>query len=270
MLREVQNGLKESFGRLKVENGLNTIQAKLSEFINKNYYLNNKEASFIHRDMTMKMIEINKMIQRLLSVLSDYKNWETNQKQQSNSKRKLKPMVAAEYDQENIRNSVSQGKLNRKLFHDKPGEKLQTRREAEDLDEELKAAKEFQERVGVIASNSEVILLRGDALVDEYRKIDENIEKLVRYLVHRGGSNGMVGKYKQYLHASRQLEMRHILEGVKRKELVLRNKTVDQLKESILNLKQEVNSLKEATKDRRDRFNEMLRQDKISVEATTR
>ena len=64
----VKQPVKEVSGVKKVEKGLNSIHMKLMEFINKSYVLTNNEARMIHRDLTMKFIEINRLLDAVITM----------------------------------------------------------------------------------------------------------------------------------------------------------------------------------------------------------
>ena len=292
-----QSTLKEMFGQEKIERSLNGIHIKLMEFINKNYVIRNKEAQMIHRDLMMKMIDLNKMVENLCNIVGEYKK--QDQISAKVTKGNLKPLIqvdrrsTTDHSPHEQTSASPKTKISNKtqIFHEKegpkPSRKLFTKstdkrnaREYElvnlldnqaDYETEENQLEHFTENITVLASNCNMVTKRAEDLYLEYKKIDININQVIRYLsssLKRDQLDSSKGIQK-YIHLLRDSECSKIKEMVvqlKNEDIEAKVAVKKLLKYSILGLKTKVNDIKDLTRDRRDELTKMILKDRINVD----
>ncbi len=276
--------LKDSFGREKLERGLTTIHMKLMEYINKSYSLKTRESQMIHKDLTMKMIDLNRMVEALCDRLNDYKQTDPRNR---TTKPQLKPLVAASKRQDRSRDGARAESYHRaadqqnaqvvkRLFtkstdHKNNRDTGPQTGPAVDPDASTSnkenESQHFLEAVKVLTSNSDVITKRGQDLVSEYRKIDENISQLIRYLSSKKKVPlGKVARYRSLLVDSEYENLKTQIKQIHAQDIEVRVSVRNLLKSAASHLKASVNQIKNKTKDRRDHLASLVLKDQIEVE----
>ena len=123
------------------------------------------------------------------------------------------------------------------------------------------------EAIRVLTSNSDVITKRGQDLVAEYRKIDENISQLIRYLSSKKKVPlGKLAKYRALLVDSELESLKAQIKQIHAEDTEVRVSVRNLLKSSSSHLKAQVNHIKNRTKDRRDHLASLVLKDQIEVE----
>lgn len=279
------SNLKDSFGRERLERGLTSIHMKLMEYINKNYSLKTKEAQLIHKDLAMKMIDVNRMIEALCNRLNEYKKTDL---QARSAKAQLKPLVSGGKKQEKSRDAGRAESYQRTSAQQesKVAKRLFTKSTDHKIDRDLRShskvsiegdpasatlkenqSENFVETIKVLTSNSDVITKRGHDLVSEYRKIDDNITQLVRYLSSKKKPQlGKLAKYRNLLVDSELEALKTQIKQIHAEDIEVRVSVKNLLKSSASHLKAKVNQIKNKTKDRRDQLASLVQKDQIEVE----
>lgn len=264
----------------QIEKGLATVQVKLMELINRNYGLRTKDGIAVHRDMTMRMIEINKLIERLLDGLrSSISRSVSRDHQFTTPTKRLVPMVSRESDnlQFTYSRDISAPKLAQRRHDSKlarsincqndkisTSPKSKTSRSPLPKDPELDV-ENFATSVSVVTENMNIAVKRGKALVTEYKKIDDNLYKLIKFF-HGRQNKGLIDRYASALESSVHIELANKTLSIRNLEKKCKQEVIKSLKDTYEALRSEVNSIKNTTKHRRNMLTDMVQQDKLSVE----
>lgn len=256
------------------------MQVKLMELINRNYGLRTKDGIAVHRDMTMRMIEINKLIERLLDGLRCSTSRSVSRDHQfATPTKRLVPMVSREtdnlqftYSRDTSAPKLSQRRhesrlsktINRQTEKSSTSPKAKTNRSPMAKDPELDV-ENFASSVSVMTENMNIAVKRGKALVTEYKKIDDNLYKLIKFL-HGRQNKSLIDRYASALESSRHVELANKTLSIRNLEKKCKEEVIKSLKHTYEALRSEVNSIKNTTKFRRDMLTDMVQRDKLSVE----
>lgn len=278
--------MRTQFGLQKIEKGLVAVQMKLMELINKNYVLKSRESVSLHRDVTLRNIEINKLVDRLIESIRLLVRDTVVIENQSRSP--LKPMVDQRpvapskdlwtYSHEestlNLARARLESRKNKELYDQGQDRYYRnksasvTKRRPDDDDHadavnDLRS--EFSSKIQVLSENMRIAVKRGQGLASEYKKIDENLQKLVKFLAGKQRSS-LLQRYSAMFERSE-----HYLLVDRCKELVTletdsKQTVMGLLQECYERIRKNVNNMKNQTKERRDMLIMMVRNDKLSVE----
>ena len=273
--------LRTQFGLQKIEKGLTTIQIKLMELINKNYVLKSRETIALHRDIIMKNIEINKLLDRLVDsirlVMRDLVATENR------SRTPLKAMIStpgglahdewtysrdesaprmARIRHETRLSTTPQGKDD--YYRNKSASTRKPNSEFPDLHSGM-VSTDFASQVKVILENIQLAIKRGSGLASEYKKIDDNLHKLVKFLSSKQKSS-LLKRYSSMLERSEHKKLAEKVQDLKSHEQDCKESVLHSLQSCYDRLRQNVNAMKNQTKERRDILIVMVRNDKLTVE----
>lgn len=260
------------------------------ELINKKYSLRAPDAITVHRDMTMKMIEVNKLLGKLLDAVKsvDFTHQNDDAKYNTPFKRQLVPLINEEshYDLWGYSRETSAPRLAQKRYESKmaknntPAHSYEPKNKSspdhrfaslsprvlpQSSNTERKEPLEFLSSISILSENLSIALKRSKALTDEYKKIDDNLSKLVSFLASKK-NRVLMGRYDQVLKESNFHNLITVSRRIHQTDRNCKDKILEMLNELYASLKNEVNKMKNATKDRRDVLISMVRQDRLSVE----
>lgn len=257
------------------------IQLKLMELINKNYVLKTKETISLHRDMTMKNIEINHLVEKLIGsirlMLRD------NVSQENRRRSPLKPLVPVlkdsdqgdwTYSRENSAPKLAKMRFETRmkkqntdsqdLFRNKSAS-VKRKSSYTEENEDPNSENEFSSKLQVTMANISVAVKRGGGLANEYKKIDENLHKLVKFLASKDKST-LLPRYAAMLERSDIGVLVEKNKSLRLQEEKCKKEILQKLEDTYDKLRSQVNSMKNQTKERRDVLIMMVRNDKLTVE----
>ena len=276
--------MRTQFGLQKIEKSLVTIQMKLMELINKNYVLKTRETVSLHRDFTMKNIEINKLVDRLLesirlvlrsvvtsenrsrtplkAIVSNVGGGEGREQWVYSREESMPKLTKMRYESRKQKEALAHREG---LFRNKSASV--TKRETSDKKENPPAElqSEFTSNIKILLENIKVAVKRGNGLAIEYKKIDENLQKLVKFLSSKQRSS-LLQRYSSMLGRSEYQLLSEKAKNLASLEHQCKQTVLQSLQDSYGQLKQDVNALKNQTKERRDILIVMVRNDKLTVE----
>lgn len=259
------------------------------ELINKKYSIRTPDAITVHRDMTMKLIEVNKLIEKLLDSVNPTSaaHEHDNERFHSPYQKRLVPLIPEEsqYGIWGYSREASAPRLAQKRFESKvaknslpPTHSLESNHNISPdqrfgsrspqirrlTDFEGKDPLEFISSISTMTENLNIVLKRSKALTDEYKKIDDNLLKLVNFLSSK--NRFLMERYAKSLRESTLKNLAGISRGLHQTDRNCKEKILEMLNQLYESLKNEVNKMKNVTKDRRDTLVTMIKKDRLSVE----
>jgi hypothetical protein len=214
----------------KIDGVMAALQGKIMEGINRQFHLTQKEAISVHRDLVLRFIDANKLLESLKSLLCI---------PQKNNYKPAEKIPAKSVSKEKVKNSVSKER-------------------ADNLETFLSSIQTMSEGINTAVQ-------RAQGLEEEYRKIDENTRVLIRYLEGKA-LPVVLSRYKLFLSSSKITEISTKILEIRDEQNSINVNTKKNFDSCQSRLKGEVNRIKNMARERRDILNGMIVQDRINVD----
>lgn len=293
----VSQQLKNSFGQVFLQRGLKGIHMRLVEITSRNYHLRTQEAQQVHRDLSMKVIQVDKMIKVLMESLEHYmpgsKNDEVSQrhpegdlrnshgKQANKTLTKLTPLNEKHRNQQNTvsdylspRNFIqgeqpSPSDRSRSKSHSRLNEKRDQQKVLKSRGSPQPAkeppAEMPEDSMKLLFKNIQILNDRAKGLVNEYAKIDDNAGKIVTFLQSSYNRSVSPSRYTKFLEQSSLPRVSQTLSVLGAGTTSLYADLQVRTKDWTGHIKTTVNKLKDLVLARRDLLGDLVREDNVDI-----
>lgn len=281
----------------KIERGLSTLQTKLQDLLSKPYAARTGNSS-LHRDTQLRLGELANIVAELRNQVGQPQYIDaprlqaivvTPPKQPRDSRLWAYPHEQSEPRLQKLRNEARLKRLagghqevQSRTKAATPNESDRTRAKSATPAKKSKPSKSpDMQSPGRLSrpqwtaeneSGSETIMAniaggvrRAVGLAAEYKKIDDNLEKLVRFLAAKHKSS-LLPRYKAMLDRSEISDLVSQSERLRLLEHRCKEEVSSMLKSAYEQMRVQVNAMKNQTKERRDILIMMVRNDKLTVE----